>query len=50
MSERREPLSSAQIASKAQAAAHKKLREEHPRQYREAYQAAKTELTEENTR
>ena len=41
-------LTTAQIASKAQARAHKKLRDKHPEEYSKAYQAAKTELTEEN--
>lgn len=43
-------LTKAQIASKAQAAAHRELREAHPEEYREAYARAKTEMTEENTR
>ncbi len=43
-------LTKAQIASRAQAAAHKELRDQHPEEYQAAYQAAKAELTEENDR
>jgi hypothetical protein len=36
----------ARIASQAQAAAHKELRENHPEEYKDAYQRAKDQLTE----
>lgn len=36
----------ARIASKAQARAHRALREAHPDEYRDEYQRAKDELTE----
>ncbi len=36
----------AKIASRAQAAAHRKLREDNPEAYQEAYQAEKDKLTE----
>lgn len=35
----------AKIASRAQAAAHKELRDAHPQEYQDAYQRAKRELT-----
>lgn len=35
------------IASKAQAKAHRVLREKHPAEYSKAYESAKVELTEE---
>lgn len=45
-----DPKQRARIASQAQAAAHRALREKYPEDYREAYQAAKQELTEREER
>jgi hypothetical protein len=41
-----DPKERAKIASRAQAAAHKVLREKYPQDYRDAYQSAKDEMTE----
>ena len=40
-----DPKQRARIASQAQAAAHKALREAHPEEYRDEYQKAKDALT-----